>query len=87
MYGSDVLCRISKEYFEIPHKVSYPCIERCDFHTTLKFEELLDLRAHTHFLNIPLHSNTTYDMLTFHKDFFHNIFSPSRHQLLHQIIM
>ena len=27
----------------------YPYIERCDFHTILKFQEHLDLRAHLHF--------------------------------------
>ena len=30
--------------------LSYPYIERYDFYTTLKFQELLDLRAHTRFL-------------------------------------
>ena len=29
--------------YEIPHKISYPDIERYDFYTTLKFQELLDL--------------------------------------------
>ena len=28
MYGLDILCGISKVPFEIPHKVSYPYIER-----------------------------------------------------------
>ena len=28
MYGKDILCGISKVPFEIPHKISYPCIER-----------------------------------------------------------
>ena len=31
MYGYDILCGISKVPFEIPHKISYPYIERCDF--------------------------------------------------------
>ena len=42
--------------FEIPHKISYPYIEyieRYDFYTTLKFKELLDLRAHMRFWNAP----------------------------------
>ena len=29
MYGYDILCGISKVPFEIPHKISYPYIERC----------------------------------------------------------
>ena len=53
MYGYDVLCGISKVPFEIPHKISYPYIERCDFYATLKFQELLDLRAHMRFWNAP----------------------------------
>ena len=51
MYEKDLLCGISKVPFEIPHKISYPCIERYDFYTILKFYELLDLRAHTFFWN------------------------------------
>ena len=39
--------------FEIPHKISYPYIERCDFYTTLKFKELLNLRSHKYFWNAP----------------------------------
>ena len=31
------LCGISKGTFEIPHKISYPYIERHDFNTVLKF--------------------------------------------------
>ena len=27
MYEQDILCGISKGTFEIPHKISYPCIE------------------------------------------------------------
>ena len=54
MYGQDILCGISKVPFEIPHRISYPYIERYVFYTTLKFSELLDLRAHTHFGNAPL---------------------------------
>ena len=53
MYGYDILCGISKVPFEIPHKIPYQCIERCDFQTTLKFLELLDLRAHMRFWNAP----------------------------------
>ena len=51
MYGLDILCGISKEIFEIPHKISYPKIERSDFFAMLKFEELFDLRAHKCFWN------------------------------------
>ena len=53
MYGQDILCRISKVPFEIPHKISYPYIERCTFYTQFQFQELLDLRAHMCFLNAP----------------------------------
>ena len=49
MYGWDILCGISKDTFEIPHKTSYLYIERCDFYTTSEFLELLDLTADTHF--------------------------------------
>ena len=51
MYGYDILCGISKAPFEIPHKISYPYIERYEFYTTLKFYKLLDLRAHMRFWN------------------------------------
>ena len=54
MYGLDILCGISKGTFEIPHKISYPYIGRFHFHTKLKFQELLDLRAHKCFWNAPL---------------------------------
>ena len=37
MGKKDILCGISKVTFEIPHKISYPYIERYDFYTTLKF--------------------------------------------------
>ena len=37
-----------------PHKKSNPYIERYDFYTTLKIQELLDLRAHMRFWNAPL---------------------------------
>ena len=43
MYGQDILCGISKGTFEIPHKISYPYIERHDFQTKLKFQEFLEL--------------------------------------------
>ena len=39
--------------FEIPHKISCPYIERYDFYTKLKFQELLDLRAHMCFAMAP----------------------------------
>ena len=53
MYGWDILCGIAKGNFENPHKIFYPYIERFDFHTKLKFWELLDLRAHMWFWNTP----------------------------------
>ena len=34
MYGQDILYGISKGTFKIPHKISYPYIERYNFHTT-----------------------------------------------------
>ena len=33
----DILCGISKGTFEIPHKISYPYIERCEFYSQVKF--------------------------------------------------
>ena len=36
MYGKDILCGISKEPIEIPHRASYPYIERYNFYTKLK---------------------------------------------------
>ena len=54
MYGLDILCGISKGNFEIPHKISYPYIERCGFYSQVKIQELLDLRAHKCFWNAPL---------------------------------
>ena len=57
MYGKVILCGISKGTFEIPHKISYPCIERCRLYSQVKIKELLDLRAHNSFLNAPLDSN------------------------------
>ena len=36
MYGLDILSGISKGTFEIPHKISYPYIERDDFYSVLK---------------------------------------------------
>ena len=49
MYG--YLCETSRVPFEIPHKISYSYIERYAFYSTLKFYDLLDLRAHMHFWN------------------------------------
>ena len=40
MYGWYILCEISKEAFEIPHKISYPYPEQYDFYTELKFQKL-----------------------------------------------
>ena len=37
MYGLDILCGISKVPFEIPHKISYPYIERYNVYEILKF--------------------------------------------------
>ena len=54
MYGSDILCGISKGTFEIPHKISYPYLERCRFYLQVKILELLELRALTRFWNAPL---------------------------------
>ena len=69
MYGQDILCGISKVPFEIPHKISYPYIERYEFYTTLKFEELLDLRAHMRFWNAPLDTfGVSHDMELFQLD-------------------
>ena len=36
MYGKDILYGISKGTFEIPHKTSYPYIERCGFNLQVK---------------------------------------------------
>ena len=41
MYEQDILCEISKVLFEIPHKISYPYIERYDFYTISKLYVLL----------------------------------------------
>ena len=54
MYGSDILCGISKGTFEISDKISYPYLERCRFYPQVKILELLELRAHTRFWNAPL---------------------------------
>ena len=53
MSGQDILCRISKGTFEIPHKISCPYIERYDFNTVMKFEDLLDLKSSYAFLKCP----------------------------------
>ena len=37
------LCEVSKVTFEILHEISYPHIDRDNFCTVVKFEELLDL--------------------------------------------
>ena len=37
MYEWDILCGISKVPFEIPPKISYPYIERCEFYSQVKF--------------------------------------------------
>ena len=43
---SYILCELSKGTFEIPHKISFPYIERYKINTLLKIYELSDLRAH-----------------------------------------
>ena len=47
-----ILYGISRVPFEIPHKISYPHIETCNFfYKMLKFQELSDLRARKQFWN------------------------------------
>ena len=53
MYEYDILCEISKGTFEIPHKISYPYIERCRFYSQVTIWELLELRVHKCFWNAP----------------------------------
>ena len=36
MNGQDILCEIPKGTFEIPHKISYPYIEKCGFYPQVK---------------------------------------------------
>ena len=36
MYQDDILCGIWNGTFEIPHKISYPYIDRLDLHAILK---------------------------------------------------
>ena len=36
MYGLDILCGISKDTFEIPHKLSYLYTEICGFYSQVK---------------------------------------------------
>ena len=38
MYGFVILCEISKCTFEIPHEISGPYIERCNFIQCWKFK-------------------------------------------------
>ena len=46
MHGFGILCGISKGTFEIPHKISYPSIERCDFYPlAFQAEGVLSLLA------------------------------------------
>ena len=51
MYGQDILCGISKVTFEIPHKISYPYIERCAVCWEVKFQELPGSQARKCFWN------------------------------------
>ena len=53
MYGYNILCGISMVSFEIPHKISYPYIERYVFYSEVKIRELLVLGALKHFWNGP----------------------------------
>ena len=53
MYGQDILRGIPKVPFEIPHKISYPYVERFVFYSEVKNFEFLALRACQHFLNGP----------------------------------
>ena len=48
-----ILCLEFQRYFEISHKISYPYIESCDLYTTLKFQDVLNLRDYTCFRNAP----------------------------------
>ena len=48
-----LLWLISNVYFEILHKISYPCSERCVFYSQVKIWELLDLRTCNPFLPTP----------------------------------
>ena len=53
MYGFDILCGISEVPFEIPHKISYPYIDRCIFYSGVQASELSDLSARERFWNDP----------------------------------
>ena len=53
MYGYDFLCGIFKVPFEIPHKISYPYIERYDFYATLKILWALRFKSLYAFLKRP----------------------------------
>ena len=66
MHGYDILCGISKGAFEIPHKISYPYIERCGFYSLVKIQELLDLRAHKCFWNAPglIHPERAFEIIS-----------------------
>ena len=51
--GKIFCVEFKKGTFEIPHKISYPYIERCRLYSQVKIKELLDLRAHKCFWNAP----------------------------------
>ena len=51
MYGYDILCGISKGTIEIPHKISYPYIERCRFYSQVNFRALKLLKSSSVLLN------------------------------------
>ena len=55
MYGQDILCGISKETFEIPHKISSPYIERYIFDTALEFKS-----SHIKHVHNAMHEYKTY---------------------------
>ena len=53
MYGQDFLCGISKVSFEIPHKISYPSIERYDFLCNIEILRALRFKISQVFLKRP----------------------------------
>ena len=54
MYVKDILCRISKVTFEIPCKISYLYIERCNFYMKLEDLRALEFKGSNAFLKFPL---------------------------------
>ena len=62
MHDKYILSEISKVDFEISHKISCLYIEKYDFYATLKFQELLDLRAHMRCWNASLLNLRTHNL-------------------------